>query len=137
MNRLIVVIGVVVAIFVGLIFVASGNKISLEDVSSGMKNGALLVDVRTAEEYKSEHADGAINISLEEIQNGKYPEVSKDNTVYVYCHSGKRASTAKSLLESAGYKQVISLTSLNNWVVMGGKTEGEDLKCKASDLSSC
>ncbi len=137
MVRFLAIIGVICAIFAGLLFIAGGRAITIKEVSSNIKSGALLVDVRTAAEYQSEHAAGAVNIPVEDMQDGKYPDISKDKTLYVYCHSGKRASLAKSILEKAGYTKVVSLTSLHSWVVLGGKTEGSDLKCSINDAASC
>ena len=51
-----------------------------------------LIDVRTPAEYAEAHADGAINIPVEDVA-AKISEVTadKDADIYVYCRSGRRA----------------------------------------------
>jgi len=57
-------------------------------VEAGLMDDAVLVDVRTAEEFDDEHAAGAVNVSLQQIQAGDYGNLPKDKTIYVYCRSG-------------------------------------------------
>ena len=55
-----------------------------------------LIDVRTPAEYAEAHADGAINIPVEDVA-AKISEVTadKDADIYVYCRSGRRAGVAQ------------------------------------------
>ena len=71
-----------------------------------IKDGALLVDVRTPSEYE-EHISGAINIPHLQI-NDRLSEFGsdKERQIVVYCRSGHRSEIAKSMLEKAGYKNV-------------------------------
>ena len=57
-----------------------------------------LIDVRTPAEYAEAHADGAINIPVEDVA-AKISEVTadKDADIYVYCRSGRRATTPGTL----------------------------------------
>ena len=57
-------------------------------VEAGLMDDAVLVDVRTAEEFDDEHAAGAVNVSLQQIQADDYGNLPKDKTIYVYCRSG-------------------------------------------------
>lgn len=61
----------------------------------------LIVDVRTPEEYNELHVDGSINIPYDTIDNTF--NLDKDQTLLIYCLSGKRASIATSKLKSLGY----------------------------------
>jgi rhodanese-related sulfurtransferase len=101
---------------------SSVYRVSLKQINDNMQNGALLIDVRTPEEYMDGHAIDATNLPLKDIQNGETPNIAKDKVIYVYCQSGKRAATAKTILEQTGYKYVISVISLDNWVALGGRT---------------
>lgn len=69
--------------------------------------GALLVDVRSPEEFKGGSVAGAINIPLDKLGNQlhKLPIESK---IVVFCRSGMRSSQAKRLLEHKGYMQVLN-----------------------------
>lgn len=113
-------------------------KISLEQINKNQKDGAIIVDVRTAKEYNINHAVDAVNIPVEDIKKGKLPTTDKNKIIYVYCRTGKRASDAKSFLISAGYTKVINLTSLKNWISLGGKSVNASGKeCIVADEKSC
>ena len=74
---------------------------------------AIWIDVRSAEEYNTEHVATAGNIPYTEI-NSRIGEVTgdKDALIYVYCRSGRRSGIAQSTLEGAGYTNVINLGGL-------------------------
>jgi len=149
MKRVLIFLGIVAILIVGTFYLTNTNKnepakqktdpfeISLSQINSNMDDGSLLIDVRAAKEYDADHAVGAVNIPVEDMQKGKYPNVKKDKIIYVYCHSGRRATQAKAILEQAGYDNVINLTSLYKWVAMGGKTDGSNPKCSVKSESSC
>ena len=67
-----------------------------------VKNGAIIVDVRTPGEFNSGHIKGSINIPLDQI-NSKTAELKKKNKVVITCcRSGNRSGMAESALKSAG-----------------------------------
>ncbi len=102
----------------------NSTKFTSESITSEVKSKkAILVDVRTEQEYAAEHAVGAVNAPLSSIQLKVFPQVDESDVIYVYCHSGARAAVAKVLLNKAGFINVISIKSLDAWVKMGGKTE--------------
>ncbi|WP_233080572.1 rhodanese-like domain-containing protein [Rheinheimera soli] len=65
---------------------------------------SLWIDVRTAEEYKAGHLEGAINIPYDELEQ-KITEISADKTadIQLYCRSGRRSGIALETLRSLGY----------------------------------
>lgn len=71
---------------------------------------AVIVDVRTPEEYAAGHIDGARNIPVERIGQDlpAIKELGKDSPILLYCRSGHRASIAKAELEKLGYRHVIN-----------------------------
>ena len=85
-------------------------KITLDEAKTLMQNGAVLVDVRTEEEYEKSHLDGAINISYLGIQIlAKELIPDKTTPVIVYCATGKRSQQAKMCLDYLGYENVYYL----------------------------
>ena len=74
---------------------------------------ALWIDVRSAEEYATEHVSPAVNIPHTEIA-ARIGEVTtdKDAEIYLYCRSGRRSGLAKDVLEQAGYTNVVNLGGL-------------------------
>ena len=82
-----------------------------------IKEGAVLVDVRSKSEYNSGHIDGAKLLPVESINvsNAKEVIASKDTAVIVYCRSGARSASAAKVLEGLGYTNVYNLGAMSNW----------------------
>lgn len=95
-------------------------KEAVRQVKAG---GANLVDVRTPEEYETEHAQGAINFDSRLIESGQVPDLDKDKPVYLYCVSGGRAGRSKLVMENKGFKEVYNLGGLLDWIQVGGEVE--------------
>ncbi len=70
------------------------------DYSEKIKNGAVIVDVRTPMEFQSGHVKGSKNIPVNNI--GSAVNQLKGKEVILVCMSGGRASSAKAVLERAG-----------------------------------
>ena len=66
----------------------------------------IVLDVRTAEEFKEEHIEGAISIdqSQSDFVEKVKTLVPSDKTVCVYCRSGRRSANAAKRLSDIGYK---------------------------------
>lgn len=78
-----------------------------------IKNGALIIDVRTEGEYKNGHIKGSLNIPLDKIEDAM-SWLIKDVPTVVCCESGSRSSVAKQILEANGYVKVYNGGSWNN-----------------------
>jgi predicted sulfurtransferase len=46
---------------------------------------ALIIDVRSAEEYRQAHIEGALNLPIQQIEAGQYPEMPRDKQLISYC----------------------------------------------------
>lgn len=77
---------------------------------------AVLLDVRTEQEFASGHINGAVLIPVDEItaRLAELPE-DKNTPIIVYCRSGNRSATAARLLTKAGYRSVYDLGGINSW----------------------
>ncbi len=71
---------------------------------------AMLVDVRTPEEYAQGHIEMSVNINWfdPEFAN-KFDVIDKEKTIYVYCKVGGRSAKAQQRLTALGFKNVINL----------------------------
>ena len=113
-----------------LVFVTgcSNNSVSTEAGSSNgtisyieakekiINQGAILVDVRTKEEYDENHLDGAVLLPVDEITKEKVASTVNDNDILiVYCKSGVRSSEAVTKLNELGYNNVYNLGAMSNW----------------------
>lgn len=74
--------------------------------------GALIVDVRSAGEFRSMHLQGAVNVPLDELET-KLPAVAKDKSqpLLVHCLSGTRSGLAIGRIKSLGYEKVYNVGS--------------------------
>lgn len=76
------------------------------DYAALVKQGAIILDVRTKGEYSSGHIKGSINIAVDQLKNNLNRLPDKEKPIITCCASGMRSSSAKSLLQSSGYTQV-------------------------------
>lgn len=82
------------------------DQISINDAEFVTKERkAILVDLRSKEEYESGHIKGAINIPMEEIEDGKFP-FSSDRIFVLYCDHGIRSMRASKMLYEQGYRVI-------------------------------
>ena len=77
----------------------------------------ILLDVREKDEYNAAHLPGAINISLNSLQQeilNRIPDT--DFRIYVYCMVGVRSAIAAQKLINLGYTDVINISdSFKGW----------------------
>lgn len=72
------------------------------------KQGAYLVDVRSAAEFASANAPGTINIPLQEL-GGRLAEIPQSVPVVLCCASGTRSGMARMMLKKNGYDRVYNI----------------------------
>ena len=91
-----------------------GQRSNINDGIETCRNtpGAVLVDVREADEYGSGHVPGAVNIPLSVIGQITYP---KDTPLFLYCLRGARSAKAAKILRQMGYREVYSIGGINRY----------------------
>ena len=90
-----------------------------KDIQAGVEEyrstpGAVLLDVRTAEEFAGGHIPGSVNVPLDRLEQVDRT-AGKDATLFVYCHSGARSRTAVRILRNLGYSDVTDLGGIINY----------------------
>ena len=75
------------------------------------RTNALWIDVRTPEEYRENHIEGAVNIPVYEIDNIKNEIIDPNKVILVYCKTGKRSKIVKQILIQNGYKNVYTFSA--------------------------
>ncbi len=79
-------------------------------------NGAVIIDVRSEDEWMEGHITDALHIPVEEIGTRLLQEVPNQNTQLIfYCSSGQRSQTALEEALKLGYQQVYNLGSIDEW----------------------
>lgn len=95
------------------------NNIDIEELKKLKTEGAQLVDLRGAAEYKSGHIEGADNIFVGTILSN-LDMISRDRKVVVFCQGGDRATIGYSLLAAKGFTNVSNYSpSMNEWIAKG------------------
>lgn len=80
----------------------------------GNTSGAVLLDVRTREEYGQGHVENSVNLPLDELQSA--PEkFDKDTPLFVYCLSGARSGYAEKFLRRLGYTKVKNIGGIASY----------------------
>ena len=82
-----------------------------KDINSGVRSflsteGAVLLDVRTPEEYAEGHIVGSKNIPLQSIEKTESVITEKSTPLFVHCGSGARSAQATSILKRMGYTNI-------------------------------
>lgn len=80
------------------------------DLATLIKDGAVIIDVRSPAEFASGHAKGSINIPLEQIE-ANASKLKKHNQIITCCRSGNRSGMAKRTLEAKG----LNVTNGGTW----------------------
>ncbi len=90
------------------------------DINQGVEEwkntkGAVLLDVRTTNEYRQGHIPGSINIPLDQISRVPGTVPQKDTPLFVHCLSGARSGQAVRQLEQMGYTSVKNIGGISSY----------------------
>lgn len=81
-----------------------------------LKQGAVIVDVRSREEFASGSSSGSVNIPLQELP-GKSLDWDRARPIVVCCASGTRSAAAVGILKGKGFKKVVNAGPWTNTVL--------------------
>lgn len=113
-----------------MMLVGCHNSYERKEINEGVleyqnNDDALLVDVRSKDEYESGHIEEAILLSENEIDQKAFQILTdKDQVIYVYCRSGNRSQQASKKLVDLGYTHIIEIGGIidyNGKIVKGEK----------------
>ena len=90
------------------------NLFSRKDINEGVvqyrkEDRAVLLDVRTEEEFSEGHIEGSLNLPIGEIDRATTLIPDKSVPIYVYCRSGNRSARAAAYLKGNGYASVYDI----------------------------
>ena len=91
----------------------SRNSLSAAEAAAALDNGARLIDVRTATEWKQTRAVGAVHMPPQKLDR-QIARLQGD-TVLVICRSGSRSGRAAAMLRRAGVNAKNVRGGLNSW----------------------
>ena len=95
------------------------------DIKAGLEKyktspGAVLLDVRTLDEYAQGRIPGSINLDVKDEARVRTVLKDKSAPIFVYCHSGTRSAKAAAVLRGMGYSNV---TNIGGIAAYKGRTE--------------
>ena len=95
------------------------------DINQGVKeynatDGAVLLDVRTPDEYRQGHIPGSKNVPLQSIDKVTVMINNKATPIFVHCLSGSRSRQAAAILQQMGYTNVKNIGGISAYA---GKVE--------------
>ena len=101
-------------VVVGFLILRQRGAVSVAEARRHLKEGALLVDVRTAGEFQAGSVPGAVNVPLSELPDAMSAHSpDKNRVLLVHCQSGGRSAMAAMKLRSAGYTRVFNVGSFS------------------------
>lgn len=95
------------------------DEISPAEARKQIGSGAVILDVRTREEFVGGHIEKSLFMPLEELTSlmGALP---RDRLIITVCRSGVRSIQARYVLKDAGFTRVTSLTGgMEAWIAQG------------------
>lgn len=108
-----IILIVIAAIIAAVFILKKSGRISPKDAQGYLRDGALVIDVRSRSEFSSGHLPSAINIPLDEIDSALPRQLPDSNQVLLlHCQSGMRSGLAQRKLRGMGYPNVFNLGSL-------------------------
>ena len=97
------------------------NEIPVNELTTLVENGSLVVDDREPDEYESGHIPGAVLVPLSTVLTNK-SEFESDETVYVVCRSGGRSMQACEMLHDVGISNVVNVAGgTMGWISLGNE----------------
>lgn len=91
------------------------HNINIRNIlNEALNYGGIIVDVRCQEDFAKSHIPMAINLPLEDIQQGKF-SLPKGKIILVYCENGGSSALAARILSEKGYRVINSIGGLKEY----------------------
>lgn len=101
-------------VFAALFVLKQLGQVKPDRAVALLKNGGRVVDVRTADEFRSGSVPGAVNIPLAELQARvpiEFPDTNQP--LLLHCASGARSAAGRKIVQGLGYTNVVNLGSFS------------------------
>jgi len=114
---------IVIAVIALVLFLKHKSLVSVDVAREHLRRGALVIDVRSTEEYRGGHLPEALNLPLDDIADRLPQQVNdKSKVLLLHCLSGTRSGVAMSRLQDLGYSNVYNLGSYSRArLIIAGK----------------
>lgn len=92
------------------------NNISIDDLNL-IKENLYIIDIRSNEQYNSNHIPNAINIPQDKLILNPKKYLNYNDTYYIYCKKGKKSISLCTYLTKLGYKVINILGGYEKWLL--------------------
>ena len=99
---------IVILICLTLLFIVRKRYFDTTDYKSMLDKGAVIIDVRSEEEFLTGHVDNSLNIPLADLPSHFNKLKDKHQLIILCCKSGMRTRAAEILMSSKGYENVVN-----------------------------
>ncbi|UOU97518.1 rhodanese-like domain-containing protein [Chryseobacterium daecheongense] len=103
MKNILILCGIILTVYV--VYRIYKYQTLDDGLEKMIRNGAVILDVRTEKEYETGHIEGSVNISLGTIRE-RYVELDPDKTYITVCSHGLRSVKVENILKEKGFKKV-------------------------------
>jgi len=120
---------ILVAFLVYLIAAAGGNdkklasEVNVDQAYQMYQSGALIIDLRTQQEWDEYHAPNTLLVPLDQLSN-RLNQIPKDRQIVVVCRSSNCSQAGRDILIAAGYNAASMNSGLQEWFAKGYPIEG-------------
>lgn len=83
-------------------------------LSEALNYGGIIIDVRSSDKFAAGHIPMAINLPLEDIQNGNY-SLPKTKVLILYCENSGSSTMAAKLLSEKGFKVINTIGGIREY----------------------
>ena len=90
------------------------HRLTHEEIDAILTKQAYLIDVRSDAEVAEKHCPTALHWDVQQMVEGRFPNIPRDAPVFVFCRSGSRSAMAQRLLGGAGFTNAHSLGGLSD-----------------------
>jgi rhodanese-related sulfurtransferase len=97
-------------------------EVSTAELAAAREKGAVLIDVRTQQEWDGGHIPGSLHIPMDELSE-RSEELPDDQRIYVVCAVGGRSLRAAQAMAGAGFDAVSVAGGINQWIDEGRDVE--------------
>lgn len=93
---------------------------SRKDINKGVEDfkntkDAVLLDVRSEEEYSEYRIEGSLNIPLQRLREIREIIPDTKTPIFIYCLSGARSAQAEAELKRAGYQNAVNIGGIDSY----------------------
>ncbi len=120
---------------------AEYKKITADEAKAMMTDDAIILDVRTEDEFAEGHIPNAVLLPQTEIsEKAEMVLNDKEKTILIYCRTGNRSETAAKQLIDMGYTHVYDFGGIDTWtgelVTDDGMDTGKDMMDKPDNTKA-